>query len=92
MVLNKRKTRIIIFETVSFIRLLMDSLSIISPPTFVVFEDLQAFSVGASRGPACPVEGPGASVPTLSISASHSAAGRLHKGPLKCTGEKRIPA
>jgi hypothetical protein len=38
------------------------------------------------------VEGPGASVPTLSISASHSAAGRLHKGPLKCTGEKRIPA
>lgn len=70
----------------------MDSLSIISPPPFVVFEDLQAFSVGKSRGPACPVEGPGAPVPILSISASHSAAGRQHRGLQKRIGEKRISA
>lgn len=70
----------------------MDSLSTITPPTFVVFEGLQAFSAGKSRGPACPVEGPGAPVPTLSVSASHSAAGRQHKGRQNCIGEKRISA
>lgn len=70
----------------------MDSLSTISPPTFMVFEDLQAFSAGKSRGPACPVEGPGAPVSTLSVSASHSAAGRRHKGRQNCIREMRISA